>query len=100
MSRFIATVPRTRRRPGSRLSSIQALVESRSVWQTTFKMHSQRTSVKEAKYYVLKHTKAPAILVEVGFISHDETAKKLFSYSYQEKLSRVIFEGISKTIDA
>ena len=56
--------------------------------------------VKEAKYYVLKNTKAPAILVEVGFISHDETAKKLFSYSYQEKLSHVILEGISKTIEA
>lgn len=56
--------------------------------------------VKEAKYYVLKNTKAPAVLIEVGFISHDETAKKLFSYSYQEKLSRVILEGISKTIEA
>lgn len=53
--------------------------------------------VKEAKYYVLKNTKAPAILVEVGFISHDETAEKLFRFSYQEKLARVIVEGIEKT---
>lgn len=53
--------------------------------------------VKEAKYYVLKNTKAPAILVEVGFISHDETAEKLFRFSYQDKLARVIVEGIEKT---
>lgn len=53
--------------------------------------------VKEAQYYVLKHTKAPAVLVEVGFISHSETAEKLFRFSYQEKLARVIAEGIEKT---
>ena len=53
--------------------------------------------VKEAKYYVLKNTKAPAILVEVGFISHDETAEKLFRFSYQDKLARVIVDGIEKT---
>jgi len=53
--------------------------------------------VKEAKYYVLKHTNAPAALVEVGFISHDETAEKLFRFSYQDKLARVIAEGIEKT---
>lgn len=63
-------------------------------------LEEKNRGVKEAKYYVLKNTKAPAVLVEVGFISHDETAKKLFSYSYQEKLSRVILEGILKTIDA
>ena len=40
--------------------------------------------VKEAQYYVLKHTKAPAALVEVGFLSHDETAEKLFRFSYQD----------------
>ena len=50
--------------------------------------------VKETDFYVLKHTKMPAVLIEVGFISHDETAKKLYSYSYQMKLARVISEGI------
>lgn len=53
--------------------------------------------VKEAKYYVLKNTKAPAILVEVGFISHDPTAEKLFRFSYQDKLARVIADGVEKT---
>ena len=52
--------------------------------------------VKEAKYYVLKHTNAPAALVEVGFISHDPTAEKLFRFSYQDKLARVIAEGVEK----
>lgn len=56
--------------------------------------------VKEAKYYVLKHTNAPAALVEVGFISHSETAEKLFRFSYQDKLARVIAEGIERTFYA
>lgn len=30
--------------------------------------------VKEGKYYVLKHTKMPAILVELGFLSDNEEA--------------------------
>lgn len=64
---------------------------------TTYFPEEKNRGVKEAKYYVLKNTKAPAILVEVGFISHDETAEKLFSFSYQEKLARVIVEGIEKT---
>ena len=50
--------------------------------------------VKESQFYVLKNTKMPAVLCEVGFISHAETAEKLYSYSYQMKLSRVIVEGV------
>lgn len=48
--------------------------------------------------YVLKHTKASAILIEVGFISNDEEAKKLFSENYQDKIARAIAAGIVKTI--
>lgn len=50
--------------------------------------------VKKNNFYVLKHTKCPAALIEVGFISHDETAKKLYSYSYQMKLAKAISNGI------
>lgn len=53
--------------------------------------------VKEEPFYVLKHTNMPAVLVEVGFISHDETARKLFSYSYQNKVANLIKAGIEKT---
>lgn len=56
--------------------------------------------VKEEKYYVLKNTKCPAVLVEVGFITHDETAKKLFNSTYQDKLATAICDGILKTLDA
>ena len=45
--------------------------------------------------YVLKHTIAPAILCEIGFISNDEECKQLFDSSVQEKVAKSIAEGIS-----
>lgn len=46
---------------------------------------------------VLKKTVAPAVLVEVGFISNDEEAKLLFNCRWQYKIARAIVEGLEKT---
>lgn len=54
--------------------------------------------VKSAAYYVLKHTKAPAILVETGFISSETEKKKLFKSSYQRALAEAIAAGIADTL--
>lgn len=43
--------------------------------------------------YVLKHTKMPAILAEVGFISNLEQAKDLFSDDCQFYIAQAIFMG-------
>lgn len=48
--------------------------------------------------YVLKHTDAPAVLVEVGFISNDEECKKLFSEHYQEIIAQQIAESTIKVL--
>lgn len=45
-------------------------------------------------YYVLKHTKASALVVECGFISNAEECHKLFSESYQDKIADGICRGI------
>lgn len=47
-------------------------------------------------YYVLKHTKASALVVECGFISNAEECHKLFSESYQDKIADGICRGIIK----
>ena len=54
--------------------------------------------LKTAEYYVLKNTKVPAALVEVGFLSHDPTAKKFNSYSYQDRIANAIVNGILQTV--
>ncbi|MCI9304028.1 MAG: SH3 domain-containing protein [Clostridium sp.] len=46
--------------------------------------------VKEANYYVLRNTSAPAILIELGFCSNKGDMDKLIV----ENVARVIFKGI------
>lgn len=48
--------------------------------------------------YVLKHTAAPAALIECGFISNSAECRKLFSDDYQEKIATAIAEGIYKAL--
>ncbi len=47
--------------------------------------------------YVLRHTKASAVLVEVGFISNHAEAKSLFCDKCQDRIAKGIVAGIEKT---
>ncbi|HHV73187.1 MAG TPA: N-acetylmuramoyl-L-alanine amidase [Thermoanaerobacterium sp.] len=51
---------------------------------------------KEAGYYVLVHTKAPATLIELAFISNPEEEKMLQDSSYQDKVATTIVNAICK----
>jgi N-acetylmuramoyl-L-alanine amidase len=44
--------------------------------------------------YVLRTTKMPAALIEIGFISNSEDAKKLKSDAFRQKAAEAIYEGI------
>jgi len=52
--------------------------------------------VKEATFVVIKNTKMPAILIEMGFISNNEEANKLITDSYQNKIVEGIINGVQK----
>lgn len=47
--------------------------------------------------YVLKHTIAPAVLVECGFISNNNESELLFNEDYQDKIAHAIVTGIENT---
>jgi len=49
---------------------------------------------KEARFYVLLYTDAPAILIEMGFISNPEEEMLLASADYQFKIAQTIIDGI------
>jgi N-acetylmuramoyl-L-alanine amidase len=51
--------------------------------------------VQQAPFYVLMGVDAPAVLVEVGFISHPEEGKRLEQPHYQQQLAQAIAEGVS-----
>jgi len=49
---------------------------------------------KEANYYVLKRTSAPAILVELAFISNPDEEALLNSLAYQQQAALAIAQGV------
>ena len=63
-----------------------------SLWEYD---HNIRGS-KEGNLYVLKHTKAPAVLVECEFLTHDQ--RRLWIEKHEQQwfrhMAKVIFDGI------
>ena len=55
---------------------------------------AQDRGVQQAPFYVLMGVEAPAILCEVGFISHPEEGARLADAEYQEQLARAIARGV------
>ncbi len=56
--------------------------------------HAVDRGVQQAPFYVLMGLEAPAVLVEVGFISHPDEAKRLADAAYQAKLAHAISDGV------
>jgi len=52
--------------------------------------------VQQAFFLVLVGVNAPSILVEFGFVSHEEELKKLKTPEYQRLLSKAVASGIGK----
>jgi N-acetylmuramoyl-L-alanine amidase len=50
--------------------------------------------VQQAPFYVLMGVEAPAVLVEVGFISHPTEGRRLAEAAYRQKLVAALAEGI------
>lgn len=50
--------------------------------------------VKHARYYVLRHCKHPAILVEGGFLSHPGEREKVKKGTYRDGIARGIVDGV------
>lgn len=57
---------------------------------------AQDRGVQQAPFYVLMGLEAPAVLVEVGFVSHPDEAKALSDGRYQAKLARAITSGVKQ----
>jgi len=51
---------------------------------------------KYGRFYVIRNTKSPAILVEGGFISHSQERTRMKSAYFREAVARGITEGIQR----
>ncbi|MGC6424294.1 MAG: N-acetylmuramoyl-L-alanine amidase family protein [Lentimonas sp.] len=73
-------------------------------WNTLSAYHIQHALVrrmggpdrglKRARFLVLKHLACPGVLVELGFISHPQSAQKVRSAAYRQTLAQSLYEGI------
>lgn len=50
--------------------------------------------VKEARFYVLRHTRMPAALVEVGFVTGRDDAPRLANPEFRDRMAQGIARGI------
>ncbi len=55
-----------------------------------------KSQVEQAGFAVLKSPDVPSILVETGFISNPDEARKLNTYAYRKKMASAIFNGIKQ----
>ena len=58
--------------------------------------HLHSSHVEQAGFAVLKSPDIPSILVETGFISNPAEAKKLRSRSYQRKMAKAVYYGVTR----
>lgn len=56
--------------------------------------------VQQAPFFVLTGVDAPAVLVEVGYISHAEEGRRLATEAYQDQIAAGIAEGIVRFLSS
>jgi N-acetylmuramoyl-L-alanine amidase len=61
---------------------------------TARRLSLKNRGVKSARFHVLKGTRMPAVLVEVGFITNQRELAKLKDRNYRNDLSDAIARGI------
>ena len=58
------------------------------------KINSKNRGLFKSKFYVINHTTAPAILIEIGFISNDNERSQLVSEKRKNDTAQAIVEGV------
>jgi len=65
---------------------------------TINKLH--KPHVEQAGFAVLKSPDIPSILVETAFISNPEEERRLNDPNYQDKMAKMIFDGVKKYFES
>lgn len=63
----------------------------------------ENTQVRDSKandtYYLLRRTEVPTLIIECGFLSNPEEAKKLAEETYQQELAKAVADGIAACME-
>ena len=72
----------------------------RIVRKTVKMTKTKNRGVKKSRFFVVRNTLIPAVLVEVGFLTNPKEAKLLKTGSYREKMALALAEGIEDYVRA
>ena len=59
---------------------------------------SKNRGLKEKEWFVVRNTKMPSVLIELGFVTNPEEAKRLNTPSYLQKCAQGIYNGLTAFI--
>lgn len=59
------------------------------------RLRAEDRGVKQAPFYVLAGARMAAVLLEVGFLSHPQEARRLAQAAYQEEVAAAVAEGVA-----
>lgn len=88
--------------PGNTSSDAKAAVIFKHLTKMGWKMrpgYEDGDPDKEAKFYILVKTIMSAVLVELGFYTNLEEAKKMSDPVNQDKLAQLLFESINEIME-
>ena len=60
------------------------------------RVNAYNRGVKFARYYVIRNSRNPAVLVEAGFVSHARERSRMKKGTYRDGIARGIAEGIAR----
>ena len=67
-------------------------------WNVLNSVNIRNRNVRRARFYVLRHSKMPATLVEVGFLTGAEDSARLKDPAHRQKMAKAIAQGIIQYI--
>ena len=59
---------------------------------------SKNRGLKEKEYFVVRNAKMPSVLIELGFVTNPEEAKRLNTPAYLQKCAQGIYDGLAAFI--
>jgi N-acetylmuramoyl-L-alanine amidase len=78
---------------GSARSKDLARLIQRNAMKTT---PGENRGIKRAKYFVLRNARIPAVLIECGFLTNPQDARRASSSEYRDRLAREIAKAITE----
>ena len=67
--------------------------------ETTKSAKTKNRGEKKSRFFVLRNTLVPAVLVEIGFLTNPKEAKLLQTPDYREKMAKALAKSIMDYAD-